>query len=376
MHNQLNKDSRKKILMIITSLEMSSGVTTFVMNYLESLHNAGYQVDVLNLRKEENPEFEKNTEAVKALGGEIFTIGSWKHPVKVFRQTQKIIRSGDYQIVHNNSLLPAIPVMFWACAYRVPVRIFHSHNAKLAQTPAKEARNKFFLPLLRMISNRFAACSGKAGEAVFNTQYDVIPNAIEISAFRYDEKARNKVRSKMGLEGKEVVLCVGRLCEQKNVLFALSCFEQLSRINPKAVLIWAGGGELKETADQWVHEHGLEEKIRLLGDCSDVKSLYSSADLFFLPSLFEGLPLTAIEAQAEGLPCLLSDTISDEVKCLNRLQFYPLEKSPAQWAQQMNQMIRLSENRDLCNQQMETSRYSLTESRKFLPRLYGEYLRG
>lgn len=386
-HDQINqkqvpsgfsrKNSETRVLMLVTSLEMTSGVTTFVMNYVQDLFEAGFTVDVLNLKKIENGTFSANTELIHKLGGKVFSLPGFREPEKVMRTCRKIFNENHYAVVHNNSLLPALPVMAFAWVNRVPVRILHSHNARLGQTRTKEIRNRLFLPLLRNLSNRYAACSDLAGEALFRESFTLIPNAIDVESFLFSREKRNSVRKQLHIGSRtKVILCVGRLCEQKNVLFAFKSFKELNRINPDTVLLWAGDGEKKEEAQEWIAANGMKNKIVLLGDCSETSSLYSAADLFFLPSLFEGLPLTAIEAQSAGLPCLLSDTISKGVKCLDILHFYDLEKTPAQWAVVMNDMLNLKISRQDENIKMRSSQYSLSESRKMLPALYRSFLAG
>lgn len=369
--------SETRVLMLVTSLEMASGVTTFVMNYIEDLARAGFTVDVLNLKKAENSKFTGNTQKVQQLGGNVYSLPGFRKPAAVFSTCRKIFREHKYSIVHNNSLLLALPVMICAWTSQVPIRILHSHNAKLAQTRIKEIRNGLFIPLLRRFSNRFAACSDLAGDALFNKAFTLIPNAVSVESFQFSKDRRDSVRAELNISSEtKTALCVGRLCEQKNVMFALSCFRELNRINPETVMLWAGDGEKREEAEKWIEENGMQNRIILLGDRSDTADLYSAADLFFLPSLFEGLPLTAIEAQSAGLPCLLSDTISKEVKCLDNLSFYPLEKSPAEWGFKMNKMLNLNIVRQDENIKMRSSRYSLSESRKMLPELYRSYLAG
>lgn len=362
--------------MIVTSLEMASGVTTFVMNYIDELVRQDFTVDVVNLKNMRSADFYKNTEKVKQLGGQVFFLPSIRKPEQYLKACRKIIKTGNYQIVHNNTLLPSLPLMFEAWKQKVPVRILHSHNAQLGETSLKKWRNQLLLPSLRFLSNQAVACSKKAGSAMFTKPCQLIPNAIDVKKYVYSRTDRENVRRKLNLSDEKVVLCVGRLCEQKNVLFAFECFKKLWEKDRNARLIWAGDGELHQIAADWIRNNGMQEKMILLGDCSDVNPYYSAADLFFLPSLFEGLPLTALEAQSSGLPCLLSSEITDEVVCLETVRQMSLSADPEEWAQTLKLLLNTDADRLKQNIIMQRSIFSLNVSHQFLPKLYQEYLRG
>lgn len=148
-------------------------------------------------------------------------------------------------------------------------------------------------------------------------EFKIIPNAIERTKFDFDEDLRNRYRKELSLEKSFVIFHIGRFVHQKNHSFLLKIFSDIASAIPSAKLILVGNGPLKESVKQLAYNLGIIDKIIFLGQRKDVPALLQAADLFILPSIYEGLPISCLEAQAAGLPCLISDMITDEI-CLNK----------------------------------------------------------
>ena len=159
----------------------------------------------------------------------------------------------------------------------------------------------------------------------------MIHNALHMEKFRFCEAVREEVRKELELEGKFVVGHVGRFEEQKNHLFLLEIFKEVAKMREEAVLLLIGDGELKNAVQEKAKEYGLEEKVRFLGIRQDVDRLWKAMDVFVLPSLFEGLPIVALEAQASGVYSIMADTITKEVKLTDRVEFLSLEEEKEKW---------------------------------------------
>lgn len=343
-----------KVLMLVPNLQIDSGVTSFVMNYYRKIDPKQIHIDFVVY-------FDIKTSCyteIKANGGKIFILPSVKNIVKHIKACNKILAQGDYDIVHNNTLHVALPMMLCAKLHHVPVRILHSHNSKMGETKKKELRNKMFLPLLRSLATDYAACSNLAGNAMFGSAYyTVIPNVIQTDKYIFNEEIRNKVRHKMGVENKFIVATVGRLAEQKNPFFAIDVFKELVNIMPNAEYWWIGNGELDNQVAAYVQQQGLADKVKLLGSRNDVIDLYQAMDVFFLPSLFEGLPLTGVEAQAMGLPMVVSDTVTNEMVYTDLVNYMSLKKSVEEWASLIKQLCNVRRDRILYNDQLQKSSF-------------------
>ncbi len=332
-----------KVLMLVPNLFVANGVASFVMNYLRNLNHDEVQVDIVSYKEGDSVYYAE----VEAAGGKMFFLPGIKNLPEHVKVCNKILSDGRYDIIHDNTLHISIPMMWCAKKAGVPVRILHSHNSKMGETPAKAFRNRFFLPVLRSLATNYAACSQLAGRAMFEDQeFTVIPNVIQTEKYRFDPTMRKSVQQKMNATDKFVVGTVGRLAEQKNPFFAMDVFECLQKQVPNAEYWWVGSGPLEKSVQDYVNQKGLSENVRLLGSRDDVTSLYQGMDVFFLPSLFEGLSIVTVEAQAMGLPCVVSDVIPPEAEYTELLKRCSLQDSIEAWVEKIrNTQIKKTERK-------------------------------
>lgn len=331
-----------KVLMLVPNLFVANGVASFVMNYLRNLDHDEVQVDIASYKEGDSVYYAE----VEAAGGKMYFLPSIKNLSAHIKACNKILSEGHYDIIHDNTLHISIPMMWCAKRAGVPVRILHSHNAKMGETILKEMRNKLVLPVLRGLATDFVACSDKAGKAMFGkSSFDIIPNVITTTRYNFDEDVRFKVREQMKAADKFVVGTVGRLAEQKNPFFAMDVFECLQKQVPNAEYWWVGSGPLEKSVQDYVNQKGLSENVRLLGSRDDVTDLYQGMDVFFLPSLFEGLPVTGVEAQAMGLPMVVSDAVTKEMVYTDLVYYVSLKSAKEIWAEHLIKVAEKKQNR-------------------------------
>ncbi len=360
--------------MLVTNLHISNGVTTFAMNYYRGLVSEGVRTDFALLQDSESPyysEIEKN-------GDRVFVLPSVKSMGRHIRECRRILKEGCYDIVHDSSLIKTIPMMTEAERAGVPVRILHSHAAKMGETPLKELRNSMLLPALKSRANTYFACSEAAGRAMFgDAPFTVVPNVIPCGFYRFDAEERSRVRSGMGIGEEETVIAtVGRIAHQKNPFFAADVMSEYLKTHPMARYWWIGDGPLLEKLAACVKEKGMEERISLLGNRSDIRALYCAMDVFFLPSLFEGLPLTGVEAQAMGLPSLLSDSITAELIYTDLVEMESLASPVSRWCEKLEELAALRPDRASYSETLKNSVYSSEGAGKRLSGLYEKLLMG
>lgn len=156
-------------------------------------------------------------------------------------------------------------------------------------------------------------------------KYKIIKNGIDVEKYGYKEKQREQKRVELGLGDGPVFLNIGRLNHQKNHSFLIDVFQLIHESVPDSILLVAGEGDLRQELERKTEECGLKDCIRWLGNRNDVPALLSAADVFLLPSLFEGLPYTIIEAQASGIQCVIADTISEECVITDLVERVKLE---------------------------------------------------
>ena len=356
-----------KVLMLVPNLRVSNGVTSFVMNYFNDINHQRVQMDFALYSDRETPYYE----TVKQQGGKIFILPSIKNLSAHIKECNKILAEGHYDIIHDNTLHVSIPMVWCAKRFGISVRILHSHNSKMGETATKELRNKMLLPILRALATDYAACSQLAARAMFGRRdFTVIPNVIQTEKYKFDSAARERIRKNMNVTDKYVVGTVGRLAEQKNPFFAVDVFACLLKKCPNAEYWWAGSGPLQNQVRAYVEEKGLSEHVKLLGSRENVLELYQGMDAFFLPSLFEGLPLTGVEAQAMGLPMVVSDTVTDEMVYTDLVDYVGLDAPVEVWVEHLQKALNRNVERAEYTHELERSEFSNTGCGEKLMEIY------
>ena len=360
-----------KVLEIVPALNVDNGVASFSMNYFRKLDHSKYTVDFALFKLLDSPYFEE----IQNHGGKIYLLPAITSPVKHIKECNKILKLGQYDIIHNNALSKSLPMMWCAKKLRIPVRILHSHNSSLGDNKRKTFRNKIVLSIIKKLSTNYLACSEKAGKCYFGTQpFLLVPNVIDGTKFRFDSTEREKIRAEMGVDNKTVICTVGRFAIQKNPFFALDVIKALSQKHEDLEYWWVGTGAIESDVRNYSHQQGLDSIVSFLGARKDMVELYQATDIFFLPSLFEGLPVTGVESQAMGLPAVISNTVTKEMVYTDLVEFVPLDASIDAWVKAIEkQMVRIPARRSY-TKELENSVFSIEQAGSSLERLYQEML--
>lgn len=320
----MTMEKKIKVLIVVFNLSVANGVSSYVMNYFRNLNHNLIQMDFVIYNKQDTPYIKE----IEETGGHVFLIPSIQNIKNHLAESKRIIKEGNYDIVHDNILILSYFIMRYAKAYGVPVRILHSHSSKLSGSKIKAIRNRIFMPLLFKNTNYFIACSRSAGEGMFRKKpFRIVPNVISADKLSFSNSTRMKLRNKFHVNNKFVMGSVGRLSIEKNPIYAFEIALKVKEIIPNFEYWWIGSGRLRQEAELFIKKHHAENFIKLFGNRTDVSDLYQAMDLFFLPSHFEGLPVTGLEAQAAGLPCLVSDTVSNEFVYTNQVFFFSLKNT-------------------------------------------------
>lgn len=311
------------------------GVEAVVMNYYRAMDKTKVQFDFFVDADSEFPQKEELEQA----GAGVFMLPPYSRMWAWQKQLTEQLRRGRYSIVHAHiNTMNVFPML---CAWRagVPVRICHNHSTAHPGEGKKTVLKYLLRPFNRLFATHWFACGRKAAEwmygrqAVEHNRVVVLPNAIDTTRFAFDEAQRVQIREQLEIEPDVLVLGhVGRFCYQKNHRFLIEIFAELHQMT-KSRLLLIGEGELTQSIRDLVHQKGLEKEVIFLGGKQDTAPYYNAMDAFCLPSFYEGLPVVAIEAQCSGLPCLLSDEVTEEAVLTDRAERFPLENSALQWAQ-------------------------------------------
>ena len=315
------------------------GIEAFIMNYYRNIDKTNICFDFVDIYGE---GFAK-TDEIKSLGGSIYTLPCFRrYPIRMVQKMKQILKENKYDIVHLNMMSAAnmIPVDV-ACAndYK-PVVIAHSHNSNIPSGNIRKVMNGMNIERLRRKNVVKWACSELAGRWMWGENFDtknVIFNAIDTKRFCFNEEQRVMLRGQCGFHNRDTVIgFVGRIAEQKNPLFLPDILTELKKISPRYKLLIVGGGEMDQTLRKKIENLQLINDVYFVGKIADASAWYSAMDAFVLPSKFEGLPLVGIEAQACGLPCFVSDGVSEELNITETVQFIPINQGAQIWAEKIH----------------------------------------
>lgn len=361
-----------KVLMIVNNLSVADGVASYAMTYFRNINKNHIWIDFVALQHLPSPYYQE----IERAGAKVYHIPHTRSFSDYKKACRRIFDTNTYDIVHDNSLLRSLPLMWYARKANIPVRILHSHSSKLGSNVCKSYRNKLLIPVLKAQANQYTACAQDAGKALFGKRsFTVISNAIDRENFYFDQKRRQEIRQKMNVEHKFVVGTVGRLAEEKNPFFALDVFAKLMHACADSEYWWVGDGSLKEKAQEYADHLGITEHVRFLGNRIDVADLYQGMDCFFMPSFFEGLSIACVEAQAIGLPCVLSDGIPNEMIYTDLIEYASLQQPAQYWAERILSKRDAYERRGYTKELCE-SRFEIHVVASELEKLYQTMLDG
>ena len=309
-----------RVLIINTAHTTFNGITSVIMNYVRTTHKTVQYDFVLCGNTEQSFEDE-----LKKLGKSVFhpPYPRNKKPLKYVAWLKKIIKENGYDAVHVHGNSGTMYFDIHAAkAAGAPIRIAHSHS-----TSSKHMLvHKILKPFLNCELTHAIACSDVAGKWLFNRKYIVLPNGIFLDKFAFSQETRSCYRKQFGIEDNIVVGHIGYMDVEKNHMFLLKVFKRLIERENNVRLMLIGDGRLRSEIEQYISQNDLSEHVFLLGKRSDVNNLYQCMDVFVLPSLFEGLPVTLIEAQTAGLPCLVSNAVSKEANILHDMIFLDINE--------------------------------------------------
>lgn len=361
-----------RILHVFGGLSLG-GAESRVMDLYRHIDREKLQFDFL-VHSVGEEHFDKE---IQELGGRIYRVPRFKfYNWFKYRKALKRFFSEhtEFRTVHGHMTSTASIYLPIAKKVGIPIVIAHARSAGVP-TGIKGVLTKWLRRSLKRKADYCLACSKEAGEAVFGKKCmqqkkaEVIPNAIAASQYIYDPEIRQQIRRRLQVEDKLVIGHVGSFRTPKNHEFLIRIFAEIRRQRADAVLLLLGEGELQGKIREQVEKEGLTESVLFLGNRSPVSDYYQAMDFLVFPSLFEGLPGTVIEAQTAGLRCLISDTISKEVKITELVKTYSLKQSAAEWAEYV--LANCEYERKSRLKEVKAAGFDILEQVKRYERIYG-----
>lgn len=319
-----------RVLQVVTYMGRG-GLESMIMNYYRHIDRDKVQFDFL-VHRQERADFD---DEIEALGGKIYRLPRLVPWSKSYLSALNRFfdEHPEYKVVHVHQDCLSSVILKVAAQHNVPVRVAHSHSASQDKNLKYPIKLWYKRSIPRYATDLFA-CGRNAGDWMFGgAPYRTLNNAIDVAAYRCDAAKRAAVRHRLGFADELVIGHVGRFNLPKNHPFLLKIFSALLKKEPNAILLLVGGGDDMPKIQAQAKEMGIFEHVRFLGVRSDVADLMQAMDVFVFPSLYEGLPVTMVEAQASGLPCLISDKVPEECIITEGLvDVMPLSASADAWA--------------------------------------------
>lgn len=325
----------KRLLCIVGCMNMG-GAETFLMKIHRTIDRTKYQMDYA-VAEEQEGVYDKE---IISLGGKIYHITPKSKGIfRNFKDIRDLVNKKKYTYVlrvsqHSLSALELLAAKLGGAK----VLAFRSSNSNACESTLNGILHNICMFMPRFFANVYIAPSTEAGKFMFGKasvkegKVNILHNAVNYEMYAYAQTKRKRIRRELDLGNSLVVGHVGRFNHQKNHIFLLEVFKELSKIQESAKLILVGKGEKEQELRSKVVEMGIKDKVIFVAPRSDVNEFYSAFDVLVFPSKFEGMPNVLIEAQAASLPCVASDTITKEAKITPYVSWLSLNETAVVWA--------------------------------------------
>ena len=332
----------KAVRVVVVAPLGVGGVTNMMINIQSHMDRSKVNFDYLVYHDRKEPLEDK----VYDMGSKKLVASVDNIPVRPLRRVlrmneiRKVCKKNHVKVLHYNADNAAdMTNIIGAKLGGVKYITIHSHNAGFGTAGfGVKLVSALFKPLIPLLCDNYIACSDLAARFLFpksiinSEKYHVLPNGIELDKYAFNPAIRNEIRKKLGLKGKYVIGHVGRFSDQKNHSFLIDIFQKIYEEDKNTILLLFGVGELLEPMKKKVVDLGIESAVIFYGASDEMHKMWQAIDIFVMPSLHEGLPVTGVEAQASGLPCVFADTITQEVDVTGKSEFLSLSAPPEVWA--------------------------------------------
>lgn len=343
----------KRVLQLTDTIEKRNGRMSVVMNVYRKINKENIQFDFLVT----DYGHENYYDEITKLGGHVYFLSSRDLSLsKIKDKFLKVIHLRKYDFVHYHALSKWGECISYAKQHGIKV-IVHSHATELSDNFVKSIRNRIFSLNILTCADERVAVSPEAGKKLFLWQnFEYIPNMIDYDKFKYSNITRNKIREKYNFSNDDKVIgIVGRISKQKNQKFALAVLRQLIKENKNYKLLVIGnyddkGKKYFQMLKSLIRKYGLERNVIFTGIVLNVWEYYSSLDLLWIPSLYEGMPTVAIEAEANGVPIILSSQITKSLKINGNVSYLKVNNcSLGSWVSLSKRQINSREFNSISN---------------------------
>lgn len=352
----------------VVSIMRRGGVENMIMNLYRRMNQEKIKFDFIVHGK----EIGSYEQEIKDSGGRVFHVRTKRESFfGNLSDIEKVVRENNYKIIHVHQDAMSMFALKAAQKAGASVRIAHAHSTSMPPSKIFSYIYKYALKRTTKYATHKLACSKASANYLFNGDVkdtDYLYNGIEIEKFVFSTEIREKIRQNNNWDNKLVVGQVANFIHPKNQMHTLKVFEKLIENKPESVLIFCGEGHDLANCKEKAAEMGLADKVFFMGSVDNVNDYMQAMDVLLLPSFYEGFPLTLVEAQCLGLPCIVSDTITKECKLTDKISYMSLEDPAEKWA---NEVISLSKlKREDSSQAIQKQGFDIKQIAKKLEDFY------
>jgi len=371
-------DKRINVLVLITAMDRA-GAETMMMNYLRHIDRNKIHMDFV-LNREYESDYEKE---IKELGSKVYHLSPiYPNTVREYKKEFKkfLKEHPNYDVIHSNLEERSAYPLAIAKKAGIDLRIVHAHS-NLKHVDIKYIFRLYLRKKLRGKYTHSFACSRGTAKWLFGDDKKtiIVRNAIDTDEFKYDENLRRKAREELGIDDDTILIGhVGRFSYEKNHKYLLKTFAEVNKMKPKSRLVLIGGGKnrselrLKDEIIKTIEELNLEDKVIMLGVRDDMPYIMQAMDIFALPSLSEGFPLTLMEAQSLGLKCIVSNQVPKECNVTGEVKYFPIDISPEEAAWELLLLKDKRVDPIEMNRQVKAAGYDIKTNAMWLERVYSK----
>lgn len=347
------------------------GAESFMMNLYRQIDRNKFQFDFLIY--DDFEDVKDYNDEIKKLGGRIFVVANpKKNIVKYMLQVNRLLKKENFGIVHNEVYFGGGINLWLAKRNRISQRVAHSHATEDGKSKnfLMDKLREFLTKLLLKNATDFLAVSQEAGISLFkNHPFEIVHNGINLNLYKKSFENKMNKRQELDIDMETFVIGnIGRLEKQKNQSYLLDVFSELLKIIPESKLLLIGEGSLRKELENKIQSMNLNSNVLLLGERKDIPDLLAIMDVFVMTSIYEGLPMVGLEAQAAGLKLVLADTISPDTKVTDNVTFVSLDETPEGW---VNKIIKKPYSNKM-TKELET--YDVSYTTKQMEKIYNREL--
>lgn len=360
----------KRILHILPQFQPGGGMERVVMNYFKFIDHQSFRFDILTHKIED----ESYKREIENNGGQVYLYPSFniQNLSSIIKEYKNLLSVSKYDAVHCHMANAAFLYLKIAKDVDVPIRILHSHQDHYADSFIHTIRNIPLIGIGKRYANINLACSKESGDFLFgDNKYTILRNSIDVAAFAFSSEKREKKRKEFCVNHNQIVFAnIGRLCSQKNQKFVLTLFSDLIKKIPNSLLLIVGDGDLEIALHNYAKQLNIESSVRWYKHVTDMDAIYQAIDVLLFPSLYEGFPMTLVEAQTAGVMCYVSETITDDVLLTNRIVKLPINQGVEPWVEEISNMQMSSVNREIEVESVKKQGYDIRSTLDVLEKIY------